>query len=108
MRVQAPQFQPDNSKIPLLLSMHPELARAELDGRYLHWEELRHRTPPHGVTREQWWQLIKLARSTLSTQLPLTDEGGRHFSLVKTDSVHRASFGLEHELRGTAKLPTPL
>ena len=23
-------------------------------GRYLHWDELRHKTPPEGLTNEEW------------------------------------------------------
>lgn len=103
-----PEFQPDSRKLPRLLLSHSELARVELDGRYLHWDELRHRTPPRGVTREEWWQLIKLARSMLAKQIPLTDEAGLPFTFAMTDSVQRASFGLEHELKGTGKLPPPL
>jgi len=105
---QVPEFKPRSRKLPLLLSSHSELARAELDGRYLHWDELRHRAPPRGVTREDWWQLIKLARGTLAKELPLTDQADRPFTFAMTDSLQRASFGLEHELKGTGKLPPPL
>lgn len=33
------------------------------DGRYLHWNELRHRDPPPGWTREMWWLGMKFRRS---------------------------------------------
>lgn len=105
---QVPEFQPDGLRLPFLLSTHAELARPEVDRRYLHWDELRHRSLPAGVTREEWWQLIKLARSTLAKRIPLDDERGRPFSFVMTDALQRASFELEHELKGTGKLPSPL
>jgi Fic family protein len=31
-------------------------------GRYLHWDKLRHLTPPEGFNSEQWWAGIKLNR----------------------------------------------
>lgn len=32
------------------------------DGRYLHWDELRYRQPPDGLSVEQWWALTKWIR----------------------------------------------
>jgi len=32
------------------------------DGRYLHWDKLRHREPPEGLSVEQWWVALKFAR----------------------------------------------
>ena len=34
----------------------------EVRGKYEHWDHLRHLTPPDGVSSEQWWLAIKLAR----------------------------------------------
>lgn len=50
-----------------------------VDGRYLHWDELRHRTPPTGLSHEQWWARTKLARQGQYKKLPLLDKGGRPF-----------------------------
>jgi len=36
---------------PLLTLLASEAAA----DRYLHWDELRHRTPPQGLSHEQWW-----------------------------------------------------
>ena len=33
------------------------------DSRYLHWDELLYRPPPAGLSPEQWWALVRLARS---------------------------------------------
>ena len=41
------------------------LGKGELtasDGRYLHWDELRYRTPPDGLSTEHWWAATKLSR----------------------------------------------
>ena len=44
---------------------------------YLHWDELRHRTPPQGLSHEQWWLAEKLSRRP--TPLPLQASDGQTF-----------------------------
>ena len=49
-------------------------------GRYLHWEELRHRRPPAGLSSTEWWAAVKLARRRLFREVPgFVDEAGRPF-----------------------------
>lgn len=51
-----------------------------IKGRYLHWDELRHREPPAELTIELWWLSIKLARQSLYRQLPqLLNKAGLPF-----------------------------
>lgn len=45
------------------------MASAVESDRYLHWDELRHRPPPQGLSHEQWWLAEKLCRRP--TPLPL-------------------------------------
>ena len=53
------------------------LANAAETDRYLHWDELRHRTPPQGLSHEQWWLAEKLSRRP--TPLPLLASDGQAF-----------------------------
>jgi len=48
-------------------------------GRYKHWDTLRHMKPPTGLTTEQWWFGIKLARQYIYQQLPLRDKSKKPF-----------------------------
>ena len=48
-----------------------------VQGRYLHWDELRHRTPPEGMNHAAWWLSIKLARQGQIRLLPLCDKYAR-------------------------------
>jgi len=57
-----------------LLSLLASEAAAD---RYLHWDELRHRTPPQGLSHEQWWLAAKLSRRP--TPLPLLASDGQAF-----------------------------
>lgn len=40
------------------------------DGRYLHWDELRHRPAPDGLSSEEWWLAMRWARREAS--VPVT------------------------------------
>lgn len=47
---------------------------------YLHWDVLRNKKPPIGLSKEHWWQAVKLSRSLVGTmQLPLMDTEGKPF-----------------------------
>jgi hypothetical protein len=58
---------------PLLTLLASEAAA----DRYLHWDELRHRTSPQGLSHEQWWLAEKLSRRP--TPLPLLASDGQAF-----------------------------
>ena len=49
-------------------------------GTYLHWDEQRHRAPPDGLTHEQWWVRVKLARQVLvaGADARIQPAAGRH------------------------------
>lgn len=86
----------ENMKIPLappdpasiLSDLNPELfgkiylvSSPTVHGSYLHWDQLRHRPPPEGLSSEQWWAAIKLARAGILQALPLTNKHGRPFKI---------------------------
>lgn len=48
-------------------------------GRYLHWDQLRFRQPPDGMTTEEWWMTTKMARNAASGQLPFRDRSDHPF-----------------------------
>jgi len=54
---------------------------------YLHWDELRHRPTPEGISAEQWWLAIKLRRKPGLRQIPLKDKAGKLFEFSVPDSV---------------------
>lgn len=57
---------------------------------YLHWDELRYKTPPPGLTSEEWWAGVKLARRSLLRELPLTDVSAAPFRYALPDEVLQA------------------
>jgi Fic family protein len=74
------------------------------DGRYLHWDQLRHRTPPEGLTSEEWWTGVKLARGHLHKPVPLLDKDGKAFWYGLPDPVLRGLHEIDQSLAGQIQL----
>lgn len=68
--------------------------------RYLHWDKLRRLPPPPGLTSEQWWLKIKLARGDELRQLPLTDPEGEPFGYTLPDMVLRHLHHIDQRCSG--------
>lgn len=47
--------------------------------KYLHWDELRRRTPPDGLSHPEWWAAVAIARGAILQPLPLRDKAGQPF-----------------------------
>lgn len=77
-------------------------------GRYLHWEKLRHLTPPCGLNHEEWWLAVKLARSGMYRQLPLKDSGSKPFKFTMPDSVQEKVHLIDRKAGGRIELPEPI
>lgn len=73
-------------------------------GRYLHWDQLRHRQPPRGLSREEWWLGIKLARQPLYQELPLVSREGRPFRVALLEALEDALDRLTAQTRGLGAL----
>jgi Fic family protein len=56
-------------------------------GRYLHWDELRYREPPKGLSRDEWWATVILSRVSLMQNLPLLDTQGKPFRFATPSPV---------------------
>jgi Fic family protein len=58
-----------------------------IDARYLHWDEVRFRKPPDGLTHEEWWLGLKMHRRSGSRAIPLADTVGDNFYFAVPDLV---------------------
>ncbi|MES2438615.1 MAG: Fic family protein [Verrucomicrobiota bacterium] len=61
----------------------------QISDDYLHWDELKHRAPPEGMNREEWWCGLKLKRSAAMKLLPLHDSKGEPFRFSVPDRIAR-------------------
>jgi Fic family protein len=77
-------------------------------GRYLHWDDLRHRPAPIGLTSEQWWMAVKLSRSLQFHHLPLLDKDGRHFRYAVYRGLMELLHSIDRDAMGTIHAPAQL
>ena len=67
-----------------------QMARAASGGQaaYLPWDRLRFRTPPDGLSPQEWWLSIRMSRRSTERLLPsLTDVEGRPFRFSLPDQL---------------------
>ena len=97
----------------LIKLLTPELLPTILDagakpgGQYLHWDKLRHLTPPDGLSSEQWWLGIKLARGQ-ARRISLLDVRGRPFSFTLPDEVLSMLHAIDSLASGRVVLGGPV
>ena len=77
-------------------------------GRYFHWDELRHRTPPAGLSHEAWWAGIKIARQGLLRALPFQDKLKRPVLFGMPDPVLRVLHGIDRRVGGAVTMEKPM
>jgi Fic family protein len=70
------------------------------EGRYLHWDDMRNRTPPEGMTHEQWWLGTALSRRTVSRPLPLLGTNGQPFRFSNVDPVQEVVHRIDQQASG--------
>ncbi|TAL16241.1 Fic family protein [bacterium] len=90
---------PDAGDFVRLLD-HPGILEVEPEGKYLHWDELRHRKPPEGVSSEKWWWAVKIARKFTLKNYPLKDKEGNFFKFLQPDSIGNRLRLLERKTAG--------
>lgn len=69
-------------------------------GKYYHWDKLRHLKPPEGLTSEEWWATVKIARRQLRRLLPLTTAEGKPFTFAMVDPVHEMLHRIDQQAAG--------
>lgn len=84
------------------------VSAAATGARYLPWDELRNRHPPEGLTAEEWWFAIKLARASMQRKLPLTDKDGRQFTYALPDDALRGIELVDKHTSGRIDVPEPV
>ncbi len=111
-------------KIPLKPAEHQELIE-EIDpkrfiellqlgigpepkGKYFHWDELRHRPTPEGITHREWWFMVKHARIMNSQQVPFKDIEGNSFTFTMTENLLKKLHKLDRDAAGTIRADAPV
>jgi Fic family protein len=111
-RPHSPPPIPQNEVLALpskkLRTILAEAVRCEAEGKYRHWDTMRHLTPPTGFTREQWWGATKLVRQAALKPLPLRDSTGNRFQYAITDMIARLLHEIDLGAGGNIGMPDPI
>jgi len=114
-----PKTPPPFSDLFATLANAPERVEAILlrevgllvEGEYLHWDDILHRTPPAGMSHEDWWLAIKTHRMGLYREVPLTDKAGRPFEFLEADPIperlHTIDLGAGGRIEGPDQVTNP-
>ena len=82
-----------------------ELGR-DRDDEYVHWDKMRRRPLPSGVSSHRdWWLLTKLRRTSAYRQLPFVDSQGSSFVYWLTDPIQRRLHQIDKQASGRVELP---
>lgn len=75
------------------------------DKRYLHWNDLRRKPAPQGLSVEEWWIATKFWRMRGYRQLPLKDVGGRPCVFSTPDCLQQNLHEIDRGLGFALNLP---
>jgi Fic family protein len=96
----------DAKKIGVFFGSHIGLTDSK--GRYLHWEKLKHLPVPDGLSSEEYWCAIKLARQKVFKRIPLVDKIGNPFVFCVPDTLQRELHWLDQNASGSIAMNQPI
>lgn len=76
-------------------------------GKYRHWDNLRHLTPPPGLNHFEWWFGLKLRRQG-SKPIPLRDKSGANFTFNMVDPLPESLHHVDSLTHGVIQQPEPV
>jgi Fic family protein len=111
MRV--PQTPPDQEELLRRVLLRPErmsdlfdlVEDPLLEGQYIHWDQLRHRRPPHGLSLDEWWFTLRMKRKALAKRIPLADKSGGRFSFCLIDPLLESLQYIDSLTHGSIQMP---
>ena len=70
------------------------------NGRYLHWDQMRHRTPPDDLTVHEWWAGTAASRVAQARLLPFTGVDGNPFRFTNIDRTQEMVHRIDQQASG--------
>lgn len=80
----------------------------ERGGEYVHWDDLRRKTPPEGMSHRLWWTAIKLGRMGAYRRLFLRDREGRPYVFSTPDPALRDLHAIDKGASGSIQVSEPI
>ncbi|MFI5336636.1 MAG: Fic family protein, partial [Opitutales bacterium] len=93
------------AELPTILGKCKKAARK---GDYLHWDQLRHKTPPEGLSAEDWWLGTKMERMGAMHDVPLLSKEGTSFAFSLPESVLAELYEIDVGAGRSLGLPEPI
>lgn len=84
------------------------LPTVKMQRHYLHWEKLRHYTPPEGISHREWWLVMKVLRRNALKPITLKDKTGKPFQFGVPGVVMEALHQIDLGAGGLVSLPEPI
>lgn len=79
-----------------------------VNGKYLHWDQLRRRKPPRALTQRDWWYGLKVQRTGAAKYTRLMDSQNRHFHYLLVDPIPERLHEIDLSLGGSIAIPEPV
>ena len=92
-------------RLPHIFSL---IQKVRTPQRYLHWDKLRHCTPPQGISHREWWMAVKLSRMDALKPMSLKDTGGEPFLFAVPECVMKELHQIDLGAGGLVSLPDPI
>ncbi len=92
----------DSKKMRLFLSEHKD---GLTHGPYEHWDKIRFKPAPEGLTAEEAWAAIKFKRMAAKRELPFADTQARTFFYTQISDFQRALHEIDSNARGLIGMP---
>ncbi|NJM39626.1 MAG: ATP-binding cassette domain-containing protein [Anaerolineae bacterium] len=94
----------DKKKMPVFLAQKATDAK----GRYLHWEDLRFKPAPEGLSVEEVWSATKLAREQQMRATPFSSKDDEPFRYMEPDEMRWLLHWVDGKATGNFVMPVAL
>lgn len=96
----------DNRLSTILSTILSTLSKSGGGSDYLHWDKLKFKPAPGGLSHEEWWLRVKMTRLSSSREIPLRDKRGNPFRFNVPDFVQEALHKIDQGAGGYVGMPS--
>jgi Fic family protein len=94
-------FPTDTDKVQKIFGHYSQYA----NGKYVHWDKLVRYSPPDGLTHDDWWSAIKLARRAQYKKVPLVDKKSASFVYTLAEPIPEQIHDIDKRAAGMIEMP---
>lgn len=91
-----------------LVEILSQIQNSKTRDSYLHWDDLRLKTPPPGMSRREWWLGLKISRLSLLKPIVLDDRAGKPFQFGLPETVIKGLHKIDLSAVGMVNAPEPI